>query len=104
RSIQMLKAGKGSTGVLLWSQMHGDEPTATMAIFDILNFLEARNDGLDALRNRILEKTTLYFLPMLNPDGAEKYERRNAQGIDLNRDAAYLQAPESNILKNLQHR
>lgn len=103
RTIQMVKAGTGKTKVLLWSQMHGDEPTATMAIFDILNFLEANNDGLDGLRNNILKNTSLYFVPMLNPDGAEKYERRNAQGIDLNRDAAYLQAPESNILKNLQH-
>lgn len=103
RSIQMIKAGTGKTKVLLWSQMHGDEPTATMAIFDILNFLDAENDGLDQFRKNILKKTSLYFVPMLNPDGAERYERRNAQGIDLNRDAAYLQAPESNILKNLQH-
>lgn len=103
RNIQMLQAGSGKTKVLLWSQMHGDEPTATMAIFDILNFLEGKGDGLDDLRKNILDKTSLYFVPMLNPDGAERYERRNAQGIDLNRDAAHLQAPESNILKNLQH-
>jgi hypothetical protein len=38
---------------------------------------------------------------MLNPDGAEIYERRNAQGIDLNRDAVKLTAPESQILEKL---
>ena len=36
---------------------------------------------------RILSALTLYVVPMLNPDGAERYQRRNAQNIDLNRDA-----------------
>src|SRR5688500_17769403 len=31
RSINHLTFGKGKTKVLLWSQMHGDESTATMA-------------------------------------------------------------------------
>src|SRR5687767_81877 len=32
RSIHHIRAGTGSTPVLLWSQMHGDEPTATSAL------------------------------------------------------------------------
>ena len=40
---------------------------------------------------------------MLNPDGAEVFERRTAQGIDMNRDALRLQCPESRLLKRLQH-
>jgi hypothetical protein len=103
RSIQMLKTGSGKRKVLLWSQMHGDEPTATMACFDIFNFLEGKNDGLDDVRDAILAHTSLYFVPMLNPDGAERYQRRNAQDIDINRDALALQAPESRILKHLQN-
>lgn len=102
RNIQMLKIGNGPRKVLLWSQMHGDEPTATMASFDIFNFLEGKNDGFDDFRKELLENTTLYFVPMLNPDGAERYQRRNAQEIDINRDALALQAPESRILKQLQ--
>jgi hypothetical protein len=31
--------GHGPTTVLLWSQMHGDESTATMALADIFAFL-----------------------------------------------------------------
>lgn len=102
RPIQMIKVGNGPRKVLLWTQMHGDEPTATMAGFDILNFLEAKNDGFEDLRKSIFSNTTLYLVPMLNPDGAERYQRRNAQEIDINRDALALQAPESRILKNLQ--
>ncbi|GAA4446285.1 hypothetical protein GCM10023189_01240 [Nibrella saemangeumensis] len=102
RSIHQVKAGSGPAKVLLWSQMHGDEATATMAMFDIFNFLQGKDDGFDDLRTTILNKTTLYFIPMLNPDGAERFQRRNALDIDLNRDALRTQSPEAIILKNLQ--
>ncbi len=39
------------------------------------------------------------MIPMLNPDGAERFQRRNAQGIDVNRDARRLQTPEGQLLK-----
>ncbi|HEX2866319.1 MAG TPA: M14 metallopeptidase family protein [Ignavibacteriales bacterium] len=100
REINMVTAGKGKTKVLLWSQMHGDESTATMALFDIFNFLSASGDSFDPVRREILNKTTLYFIPMLNPDGAERFQRRNALEIDINRDASMLVSPESVILKN----
>ena len=38
REIFVIKAGTGKTSVLIWSQMHGNEPTATPALFDIFNF------------------------------------------------------------------
>ena len=65
--------------------MHGDEPTATQAIFDIFNFLQSEDfqDEKDAM----LSNLTVHFLPMLNPDGAERFQRRNLLGIDINRDA-----------------
>ena len=36
RAIYHLAVGRGPFHVLLWSQMHGDEPTATSALFDLL--------------------------------------------------------------------
>lgn len=104
RSICQLTCGQGKTKVMLWSQMHGDESTATMALFDLFNFLEGSNDGFDSLRNLILENTTLYFIPMLNPDGAEEFKRRNSYDFDLNRDAVRQAAPEAVILRKAREK
>lgn len=101
REIHLVKMGTGDTKILLWSQMHGDEPTATMAMMDIFNFFTSK-DGLDNFRKNILDKVTLFFIPMLNPDGAERFDRRNALGVDLNRDALRLQSPEAQLLKQIR--
>ncbi len=101
REIYKIKIGNGKTTVLLWSQMHGDEATATMAIFDIFRFFQAKNDGFDALRKVIIDNLSLHFVPMLNPDGAERFQRRTATEIDMNRDALALQTPEGRLLKAL---
>jgi hypothetical protein len=82
--------------------MHGDEPTATSALFDVFDYLRRHRDS-PAVR-RILASVTLHAIPMLNPDGAERFQRRNAQGIDINRDALRLQTPEGRILKALRDR
>jgi len=92
RSINHLWFGRGPYHVLLWSQMHGDEPTATAALFDVFEqFRRHRDEPAFAL---ILDSLTIHAVPMLNPDGAERFQRRNAQGIDINRDALRLQTPE----------
>lgn len=98
REVLLLQAGNGSIKVLIWTQMHGDEDTATGAIFDILKFF-ATNDKLNTYRQNILNKLSIYIIPMLNPDGAEKWDRRNHLGIDLNRDALRQVSPESKILQ-----
>ena len=103
RDIYQIKLGTGKIKLLLWSQMHGDESTATMALFDIFKFFQAKNDGFDAFRQQILTQCTLYFVPMLNPDGAERFQRRTATEIDMNRDALRLQTPEGVLLKSLQN-
>ncbi|MCP3928501.1 MAG: peptidase M14 [Bacteroidetes bacterium] len=101
RAIYMVRIGTGPVNVLLWSQMHGDEPSATMAIMDIFNFF-SKNGALDEFRDLLQNELSLYFIPMLNPDGAERFRRRNALQIDLNRDALRLQTPEAQILKRVR--
>ncbi|MGA2625331.1 MAG: M14 family zinc carboxypeptidase [Bacteroidota bacterium] len=102
RPLRLVTVGNGKTSVLLWSQMHGDESTATMAILDVLSYFSKAKDAPPA--RRILSSLTLHFLPMLNPDGAACFQRRTAQGIDMNRDALALRTPEARILKSLQRK
>jgi hypothetical protein len=100
RPLHAVRFGHGPTRVLLWSQMHGDESTATMALADIFRFLAAEPDH--PLAARLRERLTVTFVPMLNPDGAERFQRRNAYGVDINRDAVALATPEARALKALQ--
>lgn len=102
RKIPLLRLGQGPTGVLLWSQMHGDEPTATSALLDLLNWLGVHR-GEPAVRG-LLANLTLWVIPMLNPDGAQRTQRRNAQEIDINRDALRLATPEGRFLKAVRDR
>jgi hypothetical protein len=53
---------------------------------------------------RLEDRLTVHLVPMLNPDGAQRFVRRNAQGIDINRDALHLQTPEGRALKALRDR
>ena len=99
RDINLITAGKGEKKIFMWSQMHGDESTATMAFFDIFNFLSG-SDGFDSVRQKIFNNASLYFLPMVNPDGAENFRRGNYLDIDINRDAIRMQSPEGKILRN----
>ncbi|MBI4810835.1 MAG: peptidase M14 [Ignavibacteriales bacterium] len=101
RDIRLISTGNGEISVILWSQMHGDESTATMAICDIINYLfKTINKNIT---RQILSSLRLLFLPLLNPDGAARNQRRTAQGIDMNRDALALVTPEAQILKQLQN-
>ena len=97
RPIYCVKFGHGPIKILLWSQMHGNESTTTKALFDCFNLFETKNK----IPNSILETCTLCVVPILNPDGAIRYTRINANGIDLNRDAQDLSQPESNVLRKV---
>lgn len=100
REIYQLEWGRGALKVFMWSQMHGDESTATNAVIDMLAFLQTNKNI--AWAKDLESKITLRIVPMLNPDGEEAFTRRNAQGIDINRDAVNLVTPEGRLLKKLR--
>jgi hypothetical protein len=100
REIYQMEFGSGPLKIFLWSQMHGDEPTATSALIDIFNVFQKNRDK--AWVKQIESTMTIRAVPMLNPDGAEFYVRRNLQGIDINRDAKNLETPEARLLKKLR--
>lgn len=102
RPLVAVHVGTGPVRVLAWSQMHGDESAASMALLDLLSWLA--DDAPDALRDRLLASVTLTLVPMLNPDGAALFQRHNALGVDINRDARRLSTPEARALKGLHER
>ena len=101
RTLYGIRAGRGATRVLAWSQMHGDESTATRSIFDLCRFLADDSAAFADVRQAILSKLSLLIVPMLNPDGAQRWQRENAQGIDVNRDARRGATPEGRTLQHL---
>lgn len=102
RPITLYSYGSGPVRVLLWSQMHGDEPTATMALADMIDLFRLRSDHPTV--RLIRDRLTVLMIPMLNPDGAERFTRRTAQRIDVNRDALRLESPEARTLKSVRDR
>jgi len=101
REIRAVSFGSGDVTVLMWSQMHGDESTATMSLADILHWVADSPEG-DALRSLLEDRLTVVLVPMLNPDGAERFRRENSLGVDINRDARRTATPEARILKALR--
>jgi hypothetical protein len=102
RELRSISFGTGPVKVLLWSQMHGDEATASMALVDIIAWMTAPD--ADPTRDRVARGLTVVMIPMLNPDGAERFQRENAVGIDVNRDARRLSTPEARALKAVHDR
>ena len=82
RPIYGLSIGSGRKKVLAWSQMHGNETTTTKALLDLLVYLETTAEGI-----KLKEGISLRIIFQLNPDGALRYTRLNANKVDLNRDA-----------------
>ncbi len=100
RPIHEVRFGKGPIPVIAWSQMHGDEATATMALADIFRFLSQDSPESSNIREKLHQKISLYVIPRLNADGAERWTRETALGIDMNRDAQTLNSVEARLLSS----
>ncbi len=100
RPLREIVFGTGPLRVLAWSQMHGDESTASMTLVDLLAWFGSD----DPLVERLASRLSLHIIPILNPDGAARFQRRNALGIDVNRDARRLATPEGRALKAVHDR
>lgn len=90
RPIYALKVGEGSTKILMWSQMHGDESTTTKAVLDFAKSFKSNTNWMSQFK--------LLIIPILNPDGACNYTRVNANKVDLNRDAYKASQLEMQVL------
>ena len=100
--ILALRAGESTTTkpvrLLLFAQQHGNEQSGKEALLLLLRDLASGH------YDSWLHTMEIWVVPQVNPDGADINERRNASGIDLNRDHVLKNAPETRALHDLFHR
>ncbi len=98
---------QNKTAVLYFGGMHGNEPLGAQAVIYSIQALTENysqinvNQSFTTRIRNIIDNETLYFIPMVNPDGIEAGTRKNKQpnpcplgqtlycGIDLNRNFPY---------------
>ncbi|MBN1476467.1 hypothetical protein JXA47_06935 [Candidatus Sumerlaeota bacterium] len=102
RAIHHLSFGHGPTSVLIWARQHGDEPLCSVALMDLLGFLVDRHES--EIVQTIAENLTLHIVPMVNPDGVERFTRRNASDVDPNRDGRLRQSQSGRALRVMWER
>jgi len=71
------------------SSMHGDEITGRELT---IRFIEEVGEkyGKDSEITNLVNNTEIFIMPSMNPDGSERKQRGNANGIDLNRNFPQL--------------
>jgi len=74
--------------VFFFAQQHGNEASGKEAALMVI-----REFVLGDLKD-LLKDIDVLIMPMTNPDGGEKGQRRNANNMDLNRNHAILSEPE----------
>lgn len=80
--------------VLIFCQQHGDEPSGKEAALILARELSGQ-------KKAILKDVDVILIPQMNPDGAEKNQRKNAHDMDLNRNHVILSEPETQALHRL---
>lgn len=100
RPIYCFTFGVGNLKVVAWSQMHGNESTATLAMLDFLYIIDQNKELKSFFENHL----SLDFVFMLNPDGSQLWQRRNFLNIDLNRDFNQEASVEMQLFKKFLHK
>lgn len=104
RPIEMRVLGEGKDTVLILATIHGNEAAGTPLVRRLAEHLVANA--------HLLEGRRVILVPVANPDGYTHGTRRNAKGVDLNRNfktansrgGVPLSEPESRALVGLLER
>ena len=67
------------------ANMHGDETVGRELSLFLIDWL-CSNYGIDNRATNLVNNTSIYIMPSMNPDGFELGQRNNANDVDLNRD------------------
>jgi hypothetical protein len=87
--------------LLVQANVHGGEESGTESSLQLLFELADRDD---CVTDTILENAIVVIMPVQNPDGRDADTRRNAYGIDMNRDWFARTQPESDAKLELLRR
>ena len=101
RSVLLVRLNRGGEKaqwrLLFFGAQHGDEHAGKDALLKMIRDITASPE-------RLPEDVDLYIVPMVNPDGCAADRRRNADGVDLNRDHIELSQPETQALHRIARR
>jgi len=98
RDLNMLSIGnqKSKNMLIVISRQHPPEVTGYLAMKAFVENLASDTK----LGRKFRKKFTTYVIPLMNPDGVDNgHWRHNAGGIDLNRDWANFNQPETQAVK-----
>ncbi len=93
--IFRIRVGSGPIAILAWTQMHGNESSATLGMLDFLKLYSSNK----MFAEEFAKKFSMDLILMLNPDGAMHWRRENALGLDINRDFREENTPEMHTFK-----
>lgn len=99
RDLNLLTIGKSKSKNMLVviSRQHPPEVTGYLAMKAFVENLSSNSK----LARKFRKKFTTYVIPLMNPDGVDNgHWRHNAGGIDLNRDWANFNQPETRAVKD----
>ena len=98
RDLNLLTVGDSESKKMLIviSRQHPPEVTGYLAMKAFVENLSSDSK----LARKFRKKFTTYVIPLMNPDGVDNgHWRHNAGGIDLNRDWANFNQPETQAVK-----
>lgn len=97
----LFAASSGGLGsrptVLVLGQQHGNEPGGGEGALALASELATTARAL-------LDRVNVVIVPRANADGAERFVRATANGVDVNRDHLLLKTPEARALARLAER
>ncbi len=100
RYIKLSTGGSGKPEILVSGNIHAHEMAAGQMVIGLLEYLAGKY-GDDPTATWTCDSADIYFIPVLNPDGMAKaanmqskwgvttFIRKNANGVDLNRNFPY---------------
>ncbi|WP_159023354.1 M14 family metallopeptidase [Formosa sp. L2A11] len=99
RDLNMISVGNTDSKnmIMIISRQHPPEVTGYLAMKAFVETIASDSK----LAKKFRKKFGTYVVPLMNPDGVDNgFWRHNAGGIDLNRDWANFNQPETRAVKN----